>query len=181
MSKKTDTLLWMGITIVLCLLAIVFYKNYSRDATTLIESFGLAGPLVCVAIFSILSVTPIPTDPLAVVVATLFHPFLAVTILWTGNTSAALLEYRFGKTLRNITAYEEKKHALPWGLARMPIGSVWVLTLGRMIPGYGSKVIAILAGVYGVNRWRFFWTTALINLGGALMYTVGSQFLKVLF
>lgn len=181
MNKKTDTILWTGITIVFCLLAIVFYKNYARDATTFIESFGLAGPLICVAIFSILSVTPVPTDPLAVVVVTLFHPLLAIVILWAGNTSAALLEYRFGKTIRHITAYEEKKDALPWGLARMPIGSVWVLTFGRMIPGYGSKVISILAGVHGVNRWRFFWTTALLNLGGALMYTVGGQFLKVLF
>ncbi len=181
MSKKTDTILWTGITIVLCLLAIVFYKNYFHETTTLIESFGIAGPLACVVIFSILSVTPIPTDPLAVAVATLFHPLLVMAILWTGNTAAALLEYRFGKTIRNITSYEEKKHALPWGLGNMPIGSVWVLTFGRMIPGYGSKVISILAGVYGVNRWRFFWTTAVINLGGALMYTVGGQFLKVLF
>lgn len=181
MSKKTDAILWTGITIVLFVLAIVFYKRYFHETKTLIESFGMAGPLVCVALFTILSVTPIPTDPLAIVVATLFHPLLAIAILWTGNTFAALLEYRFGKTIRNITSYEEKKHALPWGLGNMPIGSVWVLTFGRMIPGYGSKVISILAGVYGVNRWRYFWTTALINLAGALMYTGGSQFLIGLF
>jgi uncharacterized membrane protein YdjX (TVP38/TMEM64 family) len=58
-------------------------------------------------------------------------------------------------------------------LGKLPVNSVGFLVFGRMIPGYGAKIISILAGVYKVPIKRYLWATALTNSLGAILLSYG--------
>ncbi|EKD99594.1 MAG: hypothetical protein ACD_22C00226G0006 [uncultured bacterium] len=45
---------------------------------------------------------------------------------------------------------------MPLGFSKMPVNSLGFLIFGRMIPGYGSKIISILAAFYKVPFGRYF-------------------------
>jgi len=47
------------------------------------------------------------------------------------------------------------------------------LLAARFVPGYGSKFVSVFCGVYHVNLWRYFWTSALSTLFGAALVAYG--------
>ena len=55
----------------------------------------------------------------------------------------------------------------------MPVNSVGFLIFGRMIPGYGGKIISILAVMYKVPMKRYLWTTATTNFLGSILLSYG--------
>jgi len=140
-------------------------------------SVGWWGPVLAILLYTILSLTPIPTDPITVMLGALYGPYLGLAISWVGNTSAALLEYFLAHHLGNLGRFDRLRQKLPWGLNTAPVDSVWFLTLGRAAPGYGSKVVSILSGLYHVPLRRYLWTTALMNVLGSLGYVLGGHLL----
>ena len=153
---------------------ILFYvaKNI-HDAENIILKAGVAGPAVAIMLYALFAPTPVSTDALTIICGALYGPFYGSAIAWMGNNVAALVEYFIGARISENTDFEKEKKKLPFGLSKLPINSIPVLTLGRMLPFYGSKVISIMAGMYGVPYKRFIWTSALINLTGAIMLSYG--------
>lgn len=147
-------------------------KNITA-AERIIAQAGLAGPLVAIALYALLAPTPITTDPLTLICGAMYGPIYGTGISWMGNNAAALVEYYLGSRISKSTDFEKEKNKLPLGLGKLPINSIAVLTLGRMIPFYGSKVISIMAGMYGVKIKRYVWTSALINFTGVIMFSYG--------
>jgi hypothetical protein len=52
------------------------------------------------------------------------------------------------------------------------------LSLARIVPGYGPKMVGIVGGMYHVLLWRFIWTAAVPNAIGALLFAFGGHGLK---
>ena len=173
MFPKKNNRLWTLLGIIF--FAIIFYfvaKNF-RDVEKIIRNAGLLGPAVAIFLYGIFAATPITTDPLTIVSGVLFGPILGIIISWLGNNVAAMVEYYVGRHIGNISNFKKAKNKLPFGLNRLPVDSPWFLIFGRLIPGYGGKLISIMAGVYHVSLSNYLWTTAITNLCGSFLLSYG--------
>lgn len=145
--------------------------------TTFIENTLLAAgpwaPLAAIIFYTILAPTPITTDPITLIMGVTYGPLLGMAIAWIGNTCAALVEYAVGKRIALEHQRQHPEKDLPAFLKRLPVQSPAFLILGRTIPGYGGKIISILAGMHQVPLQRYIWTTALTNLLGSILLAYG--------
>jgi len=173
MHQKKNKKLWMTIGLFFSILLIYFFARNLKDIEKLIQEFGIAAPLVTIVLYGLFALTPISTDPLTIISGALFGPLFGILISWMGNNVAALVEYFFGTRVARITNFKKTKQNLPFGLGKLPVDSAWFLIFGRLIPGYGGKLISIMAGVYHVPLTLYLWTTALTNLFGSLLLSLG--------
>lgn len=107
------------------------------------------------------------------IIGVTYGPIIGAGIAWVGNTLAAVVEYYLGHKISTSTNFEKTKEKMPFGLGKLPVNSVGFLVFGRMIPGYGGKIISILAGAYKVPIKKYIWTTALTNLLGSVLLAYG--------
>lgn len=138
-----------------------------------IRKSGVWGIGISIVLYTFLGATIIPSEPLTVLNGAIFGPFMATIIAGTGNTLAALLEYYLGMKLGDTANFTSKKQNLPLGLGKLPIHSALFLLGGRMIPGYGPKLVSVLGGVYRVPLVRYLWTTAIPTFVGAAIFAYG--------
>jgi len=156
------------------LLVFLFYiARNLRDVDLIIRNAGVAGPVVAIILFCIFALTPIPAEPITLFCIFFFGPIIGSIISWIGGTSAAFIEYNFGLHMRKITNIESAIKKLPFGLNKMPVDSPYFLIFGRLIPGYGSKIISLVAGIHHVPIRRYMWTTAVTNLLGSILLAFG--------
>jgi uncharacterized membrane protein YdjX (TVP38/TMEM64 family) len=148
---------------------IIFAATY--DLATLkefLQQYEFYGAVVCLVVYALLGPTPIPAEPVTLLVLAWKGPAAAILIATLGNTLASIMEYYIGGSLGNITDFEKKKQGLPFGLGRLPISSPVFLLAGRMLPGYASKLISLAGGVYRVPAWTYLWTSVVANFFGAV-------------
>lgn len=177
-----NTISFLGIGLAVFVLYLV--ARNIRDVETIISRAGLAGPFVAVILYGLLAPTPVSTDSITIVCGAMYGPVYGTFIAWMGNNVAAFVEYYIGRHIGQAANFDRERKKLPFGLDKLPVNSIPVLTLGRMIPFYGSKVISLLAGIYKVPIKRYLWTSAFVNFTGALMLSYGGfkvlDFLKSL-
>ncbi len=173
MDKKTikDFISILGIILTVLILYMIA-KNIP-DVEKIISGAGLAGPFVAIALYGLFAPTPVSTDPLTIISGAMYGPIYGTAIAWMGNNVAALVEYYLGRHIAKTAELDKERKKLPLGLDKLPINSIPVLTLGRMIPFYGSKIISLLAGIYKVPIKRYIWTSALVNFTGAITLAYG--------
>ncbi|PIP52964.1 hypothetical protein COX08_03630 [Candidatus Beckwithbacteria bacterium CG23_combo_of_CG06-09_8_20_14_all_34_8] len=171
---------YLFITGFICFSIVIFilFKKYLGNIEHLINSLGLIGIIFSFALYPLIAFTPLPSDPISILVIAIYHPLLTFLIIWLGNTTIALIEYYIGHHLNKKINYADKITNLPFGLGKLPIESTKMLLLGRMISGYGNKFISMIAGAKQVPLKRYIWTTALTNMWGALIFTIGGHGLK---
>jgi uncharacterized membrane protein YdjX (TVP38/TMEM64 family) len=160
--------------LIMILVGIVFTQdmNYVR---TFISKSGAWGVLVSILIYALLGLTLIPSEPLTLFIGALFGPWLAMMIAGTGNTLSAFVEYYLGTHIGTATNFVEQKKKLPFGLGNMKVDSPLFLIGARMIPGYGPKVVSMMAGIYHVPLLRYLWTTAIPIFAGAALFAFGGR------
>jgi uncharacterized membrane protein YdjX (TVP38/TMEM64 family) len=173
MELQKNNKLWSTISLILFVVLMVYVVKNLRDVETIILKAGVAGPLVAILLYGIFAATPITTDPLTLIGGAIFGPVVGIAVSWMGNNLAATVEYYVGKRLDEMSTIREAKAKLPFGLSKLPVNSPWFLIFGRLIPGYGGKVISIMAGMYHVPVKRYLWTTALTNLLGSVLLSYG--------
>lgn len=176
------------LTVVIIILALglsaalmVFVSRNMETIEHLISRLGVVGPLLSIALYGVLGASPVPSEPLTVVNGAVFGPLMGTVIAGTGNTLAAVVEYYIGAGIDNAADFAEKREDLPFGLGRFPADSIWFLLGGRLIPGYGAKVVSVVGGMYRVPLWRYLWTTAIPTFLGAAMFAYGGFSLLKLF
>ena len=152
-----------------------FIAKNLKNFEALVVSAGLFGPVVAVSLYAVFAPTPIATDPITLTSGALFGPFVGTLIGWAGNNLAALVEYAIGRRISESIDYEVYRKKLPLGIGKLPIDSPVLLIFGRMIPFYGSKVISLMAGMYGVSIKRYIWTSAVVNLTGSALLSYGGH------
>lgn len=140
---------------------------------TLIRQVGYWGPIISVGLYVLLSLTPIPSDPLTLLNGALFGWTNGFLISWLGNTAASLVEYFVAVETGNLTQFEKHRDKLPVWIRKFPVESPWFLIFGRLIPGFGGKIVSLMAGVYRAPLFRYVWTTVLVNMIGSGLYVFG--------
>lgn len=172
-SGKKGSKIWTVVGIISLIIVIYFLSKHTHFITALLLKSGALAPIVAILLYPLLAPTPITTDPITVVVGVAYGPLIGLLIAWVGNTLAAIVEYYLGHRLSKVTNFDKGKEKMPFGLGKLPVDSPAFLVFGRMIPGYGGKIISILAGAYKVPMKRYIWTTAVTNLFGSILLAYG--------
>ena len=172
-GKAVSSKIWTFLGILLFVVVIYFLVRHSYVITDLLHKSGAWAPIVALLLYPLLAATPITTDPITVIMGVAYGPHWGAVIAWFGNTLAATVEYLLGGRIGKATNFEESKEKMPFGIGKLPVNSVAFLVFGRMIPGYGGKIISILAGTYKVPIKRYMWTTAITNLLGSVLLAYG--------
>ena len=173
MYTKKGGLIWTIFAIFLFLLVIYALSKHTQLIEAVLFKSGSLAPIVAIILYPLLAPTPITTDPITLMIGVIYGPILGILISWIGNTLAATVEYYLGTRIEKVTNFKNKKEQLPLGLGKLPVNSIGFLVFGRMIPGYGGKIISILAGMYKVPLKRYLWTTALSNIMGSIFLSYG--------
>jgi uncharacterized membrane protein YdjX (TVP38/TMEM64 family) len=154
-------------------IAAVFFTQDLNKVKAFISQAGIWGIIVSILLYALLGVTLIPSEPLTLFIGALFGPWLATLIAGTGNTLSAFVEYYIGTHIGSATNFAERKDKLPFGLGKMKVDSPLFLVGARMIPGYGPKIVSMMAGIYRVPLLRYLWTTAIPIFIGATVFAFG--------
>ena len=151
----------------------IFFTQDMNRIKTFIQNAGAWGIIISILLYALLGVTLIPSEPLTLFIGALFGPFWATLIAGIGNTLSAMVEYYIGTHLGSATNFAEKKDKLPFGLGKLKVESPMFLIGARMIPGYGPKVVSMMAGMYRVPILRYIWTTAVPIFIGSGIFAFG--------
>lgn len=138
-----------------------------------IYNSGALAPIIALILYPALAPTPITTDPITIVVSIIYGPFIGTIIAIAGNMMSAVVEYRIGIGIGKATNFSKTRDKLPFHLGRLPVNSPGFLIFGRMVPGYGSKIISFLAGTYKVPMRRYLWTTLVTTVAGSILLAYG--------
>jgi uncharacterized membrane protein YdjX (TVP38/TMEM64 family) len=174
-NNKLQT--WLVIIATLLLSAgIVFYISRSEDLVKgFIRESGVLGPLVCIILFAVLGLSPVPSEIIVIIVGAVYGGLEGTIIAWMGNMVAAIIEYYVGGHLARMADFEERRQHMPLGLGRFPANSPLFLIAARIIPGYGPKMVGIVGGMYKVPLWRYIWTAAIPTALGAAFFAFGGE------
>ncbi len=170
------------LTAVLVVVAFTFALTFRLEAlTAFLEKYRTLGLVACLLAYVLLSLTPIPSEPVTVLVLTWKGPMVAILLATLGNTLAATIEFYIGRSLGDLADFEKKKEKLPFHLGQLPADSPLFLLLVRMVPGFGSKFVSLAAGLYEVPTITYLWTAIVSNLMGAVFFVLGGYGLTKLF
>ncbi len=172
-EKKIQPLTVLVVSLLVIIVLIFFISKDMDKVRAFIAQSGWIGLLVSVILYGILGASPVPSEPLTVLISTIFGPLNATLVAGFGNLLAGLVEYFIGGQIGMAASFTNRRHKLPFGLNRFPVNSAVFLIGARMLPGYGPKFVSVLAGVYKVPMWRFIWTTLVTTLAGAAIFAYG--------
>jgi uncharacterized membrane protein YdjX (TVP38/TMEM64 family) len=169
MKHKKKVQIGSFISLIVTIFLVIFISRNLQNVEIIIKQVGIFGPIFVVILYGLLSVTPIATDSLTLICGAIYGPFGGAMIGWMGNNLAALIEYLVGRQVGSLTEFHKQKQKLPWGLSKFPTSSIWFLTLGRLIPGYGGKLVSFAGGLDDVPIGKYIWTTVIMNLIGSII------------
>jgi uncharacterized membrane protein YdjX (TVP38/TMEM64 family) len=180
LQQKLQQWIFLIISIGLSAAAALYVANHTAAFENLLTQTGIVGPLISIALQTVFGASPIPTEPLTMINGAVFGPLMGGFYSWIGYMLASVTEYFIGARIGHASNFEDQREKLPFGLGRFPADSPWFLTLARVVPGYGPKMVGIVGGMYRVPMWRFIWTAAIPNAIGALAFALGGHGLGML-
>ncbi len=164
------------------LAAFIFAKYFNTASLKVfLEKNEALGFIVCLVAFVLLNITPVPSDPITLLVIAWKGPIAAIILSTVGDTLSGIVDYYIGISVGDVTDFEQKKAKLPFHLDRLPMNSPMFLILARFIPGYGSRFVGFAAGVYKVRMLTYLWTGLIANLVGSVILVSGGYGLIQLF
>lgn len=156
--------------VIFTVVIVIFAVNLNIDQLKafIANNEGLS-VFIFLAVYALLGLTPIPSEPVTLLALTLNGPWFAIGIVTLGNTLAALLEYFLGDRLGGLTDFEQKKEKLPATVRQLPVCSPVYQLAVRAIPGFGPKFVGLSSGIYRVPLVTYIWTAAVANMVGAIL------------
>jgi uncharacterized membrane protein YdjX (TVP38/TMEM64 family) len=178
MAETTETKKINPITIIIVIttvvLILVFLFMKDLDVIRLfIQRSGWIGMVISILLYAVLGASPIPSEPLTVLITTSIGPLATTFVTGIGNLLSALIEYYLGHKISDAADFDRRRQKLPFGLGKLPVNSPLFLIGARMIPGYGPKFVSLIGGMYRVKIWRYIWTTAIAVFIGAAIFSYG--------
>lgn len=170
----------LALAIGLSAAAAYYVANHVSALEDFIKRIGVWGPLISISLQTLFGASPIPTEPLTMINGAVFGPLNGALYSWVGYMFASVIEYFIGMRIGEVADFEARREKMPFGLSRFPADSPLFLSLARIIPGYGPKMVGIVGGMYRVPLWRYTWTAAIPNAIGALLFAYGGHGLKIL-
>lgn len=172
-DNKSQPLRTLVISLVVIIILIVVISKDMTQVREFIRNSGWIGLLTSVLLYGILGASPIPSEPLTVLLSSVFGPFNATIAAGVGNLLAAMIEYYIGEHMGRVASFAERREKLPFGLGKIPVESPVFLIVARMLPGYGPKFASLLGGIYRVPIVRYIWTAAIPTFLGAAIFAYG--------
>jgi uncharacterized membrane protein YdjX (TVP38/TMEM64 family) len=172
---ETRTLRNLLLVALVVLALALFVSRQMEQVRLFIRSSGWWGVIFSLVLYGILGASPVPSEPLTVLISTIYGPLAATLIAGSGNLLAALVEFFIGVKVGDAANFEQRKSKLPFGLGKMKVDSPIFLIGARMLPGYGPKFVSLIAGIYRVSLWRYAWTSAVSTLLGAAVFAYGGS------
>jgi uncharacterized membrane protein YdjX (TVP38/TMEM64 family) len=174
-SKNTrrQSIISLVITVVVILLLILLLTEEMSVVRDFIRRSGWIGLLISIGLYGLLGFTPIPSEPLTIMLSTIYGPLAATFVSGTGNLLAAMMEYTVGEHIGNAASFAQRKASLPLGLGKLPVHSPVFLLAARMLPGYGPKFVSLLGGMYRVPKLRYLLTAAIPTYLGSAIFAYG--------
>lgn len=166
-------ILWRVLSLSLFVLMFYLLIDKSDEIKSLLENGGIWTPVLGVITLALLGPTPVATEPIIILLAVSYSPFWGMVIGAIGNTLAMLIEYSVAYKLAEIFDYQKEKKKLPKFLRKIPANNIYFLIIGRMVPGYGSKIISLIAGAEKVDMKLYFWTSLISGIFGAFVISYG--------
>lgn len=170
---KTRPVVILILVVLVIVILLLLVRRDLAQVRDFIRNSGWIGLLVAVGLYGVLGASPIPSEPLTILISGVFGPFNATLVAGCGNMLAALIEYFIGERIGNVASFQEQRAKLPFGLGRFPVDSPPFLIIARMLPGYGPKFVSVISGVYRVPIWRYLWTAAIPTFIGAAIFAYG--------
>jgi uncharacterized membrane protein YdjX (TVP38/TMEM64 family) len=165
--------LLQGISLFLVVFVLYITFQETSRITNFLLGAGVLTPILTVIVLTILGPTPIATDPIVMLMGVTYGFFWGAVIGTLGNFFAMLVEYYFGYKLAEIFEYDKEKEKLPKFIQKFTLDSWVFLIFGRMIPGYGSKIISLIAGAEKVKLRTYLWTSMVSAIFGAFILSYG--------
>jgi uncharacterized membrane protein YdjX (TVP38/TMEM64 family) len=166
-----------ALEIILIVFAFYGAYRYASSELALIKTFivnsGPYGIMISIIVFGLLGATPIPAEPFTILLSTIYGPFWAMIATAVGTLCSALVEYFISGRIGQAANFDVWKKKLPFGLGKAPVDSPLFLIGARVVPGYGSKFVSLVAGFYKVPLFRYTWTTFIATLAGAAVTSYG--------
>jgi uncharacterized membrane protein YdjX (TVP38/TMEM64 family) len=182
-NDSTQAKIWKAVAaVILIILATVLALHQNtHQLQEFIQRYRKWGAVLSLLIYALLGATPVPSEPITLIITSMFGPWPAALLATIGNTLAALIEFFIGGRINDLSDFEKKKENLPFHLNKLPINSPAFLLLGRMLPGFGPKFVSVVSGVYRVSLWTYIWTALVSNTVGALAVACGGYGIFQLF
>jgi len=169
--------LQLGFAMILIGLGAFTYASRLGGAVGIWERFGWWAPAATVPLHALISLSPMPSDLIALANGAVYGPWLGALLGWAGWYAAAWIRFSIGRRAGKELPIDRWWERLPRWMQRIPIRHPVFLILSRYIPYVGGEIATLVPGARGVPSWRFAWCTAiaiapyavlLSFLGGAL-------------
>jgi uncharacterized membrane protein YdjX (TVP38/TMEM64 family) len=174
-EKKVSPVTILVISLMVLVILVFFISKDMDKIRLFIADSGWVGIVVAILLYGLLGISPIPSEPLTILLSTIFGPLNATLASGLGNLLASLVEYYIGATIGHAANFQKRKEKLPFGLGKLPVDSALFLLGARMIPGYGPKLVSLIGGVYRVPLYRYIWTAAIPTFLGAAIFAYGGS------
>jgi len=172
-NQKLQTILLLVLVFALSVVAVVYTSDHPAAIEAFVRQVGAFGPVLVVGLYAALGASPIPSEALSLINGAVYGPVLGTALGFTGNMISALIEYWIGTRISSVADFEDRRQHLPLGLGRFPADSVWFLLFGRLVPGYGGKLVSVVGGIYRVPMLKYLWTAAIPTFIGTMLFVVG--------
>lgn len=146
-----------------------------------LAAMGVWAYVVAPLVMAAVSVLPIPAEAPAMANGVLFGPAFGSMVTWTGAMVGAWISYEIAHRWGRPLARSMVKTSALERIDRVAETAGWwgLLTL-RLIPVIAFTALNWGAGLCGVPRGRFLWTTALGIVPGVVLFTSSGVGLEAL-
>lgn len=156
-------------------------ETFLSDTVVWIEAAGAWAYVLAPMLMMMVAILPIPAELPALMNGMIFGPWLGSLVTWGGALTGAMISFELSRRLGRPLAERFVPQARLAKADEIVLkGDWWGLLLPRFIPVIAFTALNWAAGLTPVTRWRFFWTTAVGILPGALIFTSSGAGLPIL-
>lgn len=133
------------------------------------ERFGMFAPMISTPLHSMVALSPVPSDPLAIANGAVYGFWLGAALSWTGWWAAAMIQFFVARRLGRDWDVAGHIQKLPSWLRRFPVGHPAFLIGVRLVPVAGGHIGSIVPATMGVPAARVAWCAAVAIVPGAFL------------
>ncbi|WP_206917238.1 TVP38/TMEM64 family protein [Alicyclobacillus suci] len=172
LNRMEGVLSTIALIVIFAILIVIFFRfDRSNELSRVIQSTGILGVIIAIALMALLSILPVPSEFLMIVIMKIFGPWWGILLSWVGTMIAAIVTFLLArhvgrKLLRHFISEDRVEQISSWIGNRGIFGLIAV----RIIP-FPFIVVNYVAGVLRNIRLRdFIWTSAV----GGIPYYIGA-------
>ena len=107
------------VLVIILIVILILSRNMDGIREFLLRS-GKIGLVISVGLYGVLGASPIPSEPLTVLLSALYGPFYITIVATLGNLLSALVEYYIGRKIGDVSDFERRRQKLPFNLGKIP-------------------------------------------------------------